>query len=147
LRRISSGLAVLALAGVIAGCGGSDPNEAKTPANAKTGANTAVQTDSKGETISTAAPGGGTEAPAGPKFKTDPKLVAAGLTVFTTNCTGCHTNNGAEAGVGPKLKGDPNITPELVATRIKLGKSPMPSFATLPAADQKAAIEFVLSLQ
>lgn len=146
LRRISSGLAVLALAGVLAGCGGSDPNEAKTPANATTGANTAVQTDSKGETISTEAPGTGTAA-AEPKFKTDPTLVAAGLTVFSTNCTGCHTNNGAEAGLGPKLVGSPDITPELVQDRITNGKGAMPAFSSLPAADQKAAVEFVLSLQ
>ena len=143
---MKSGLAVLLVsAGVLTGCGGSDPNEAKTPANASTGVNTAVQTDSKGNTVSTSAAPATTDA--GPKIKTDPALAAAGLAVFGKNgCGGCHTNNGKEAGVGPKLVGA-GVSRTRAETQIKNGGGGMPPFGSLPPADSKAVVEYVLSLQ
>ncbi len=144
---MKSGLVVLLVsAGVLAGCGGSDPNEAKTPANASTGVNTAVQTDAKGNTVSTSAAPATTDA--GPKIKTDPALVAAGLTVFGKNgCGGCHLNNGKEAGgPGPKLAAAA-VTRERAETQITNGGGGMPAFGSLPPADYKAVVEYVLSLQ
>ena len=75
MRRLRFGVALIligAVASLVAGCGGSDPNEAKTPANAPT------VTNGQGSPTTTGAATGGTGD------------ATAGKTVFEATCQGCH---------------------------------------------------------
>jgi cytochrome c551/c552 len=101
--------AAVAVAGVVAGCGGASSDEASTPANAPTVANTALQTDSNGKTVSaptsTAGAGGGSTNTGGGGGAAAGDA-AAGKTVFEQQgCGSCHTYSkaGSNGKVGPDL--------------------------------------------
>lgn len=115
---------LVAVLGLAAGCVDSSEEAAQTPSGAPTVVNSALQTDSAGETVTapaattppaggggtteagggtTEAEGGTTEAEGGGGGGGD---VAAGQQVFASTCTSCHLNNGMDAGgVGPQLAG------------------------------------------
>jgi mono/diheme cytochrome c family protein len=92
---------------LVTACVDSSEEDAQTPASAPTVVNSALQTNSKGETITApgatpppATSGGGTPAPP------DGGDAAAGETTFAASCSSCHLNDGKDAGgVGPQLAG------------------------------------------
>ena len=147
MRTIKTRLAVigavlLTSVGTVAGCGGSDANEAKTPEGAVTGVNSAVQTDKDGKVISTDAPASTTGT------KADP-AVAAGQTVFETNCQGCHANLGKEAGAGPVLAGV-GLTAAKIENQIVNGGGAMQPYGGNPPIkgdDLANLVKFVASIQ
>jgi Cytochrome C oxidase, cbb3-type, subunit III len=154
MKSLAAMIAVVAAAGTLAaGCNSSDTSEAKTPAGAPTVANTALQTDSAGKTI-TAPPAEGTPPPAktgatppaggGGAAKGD---VAAGLTVFqNAGCTGCHNGDGKQAGgIGPQLAGR-GVDETAIRTIIENGKAPMPA-NLVSGTDEDNVVAYVLSLQ
>jgi hypothetical protein len=123
VRRLNRAVAVMAIAalaggGVLAGCSDSDSSEAETPAAAETITNTALQTDSEGNTLEAPSPGPdgastgvgsetggdngqqGGDGDAGGDAVGD---VAAGQGTFEGVCQGCHAQGGQQAAVGPKL--------------------------------------------
>jgi mono/diheme cytochrome c family protein len=108
MRTLSAGLAVLAL--LLAGCGGDD--------NASSSSSTQQST-------STAA-GGGSE-----------NASAAGKTVFTSNCGGCHTlaDAGTNGQVGPVLD---ELKPDkaTVQRQVENGGGKMPAFKDKLSAEQ-----------
>jgi cytochrome c551/c552 len=113
LRAAAVSLAAAVAIGVVAGCGGASSDEASTPANAPTVANTALQTDSNGKTVSapseTAGGGGGggaTTGTGGGGGGAAAGDAAAGKTVFEQQgCGSCHTYSkaGSNGKVGPDL--------------------------------------------
>ncbi|MDX6554828.1 MAG: cytochrome c oxidase subunit [Miltoncostaeaceae bacterium] len=117
MRRRKASIAVISVVfalGALAGCVESDPQAAETPTNATTVMNSALQTDSKGNTITapaeTPSEGGGSETPpAGPDKGGAGGAAgdaAAGVQVFNaTGCGSCHTLAAANASgmVGPNL--------------------------------------------
>jgi len=100
-------VSLVAALSLVTACVESSEEDAQTPPGAATVANSAVQTNSKGETVTAPAIATRAETPAdtsggGTEVKGD---AAAGEALFATTCGGCHTNGGQEAGVGPKLAG------------------------------------------
>ena len=132
MRRLRFGVALVlisAIAALVAGCGGSDPNEAKTPANAPTVTNGQAATTTTGG--DTAAGGAGD--------------VAAGKTKFEETCQSCHANGGTEAAVGPKLA-DGGLTAEAIQKQIVNGSAVMPA-NLVSGADLDNVTAYVLGLQ
>jgi mono/diheme cytochrome c family protein len=66
---------------------------------------------------------------------------AAGKTVFTTNCGGCHTlaDAGTKGAVGPNLD-EAKPSKELIVTNVTKGKGAMPPFAGSLTAQQIADV-------
>ena len=132
MRRLRFGVALVlisAIAALVAGCGGSDPNEAKTPANAPTVTNgQASNTTTGGDT----AAGGAGDA-------------AAGKTKFEGTCQSCHAKGGTEAAVGPKLA-DGGLTAEAIQKQIVNGSAVMPA-NLVSGADLDNVTAYVLGLQ
>lgn len=132
MRRLRFGVMVVvigALAALVVGCAGSDPDEAKTPANAPTITNGQPPVDG--------AEGG--EAVGGEGD------VAAGKTAFEATCQGCHTAGGTQAGAGPVLA-DRGLTADGVRQQIVKGGAAMPA-NLVQGADLDNVVAFVVSLQ
>ena len=145
---------VVAAMALAAGCVESSEDEARTPSDAATAVNSALQTDSEGKTVTAPAAtapagGGGTdtggagtsgggEAPAGD--------AAAGEQVFAATCTGCHLNNGQDAGgVGPQLAGS-GVDEAAVRTIVENGRGAMPG-GLVSGEDLDNVVAYVVSLQ
>jgi mono/diheme cytochrome c family protein len=152
VRRSRVALIVVSLVAalsLITACGDSSEEDAQTPEGATTVANSALQTDSKGETVtapasSTPAPAETDEAEPAPEASGDAE---AGAAVFTAaGCAGCHLNNGNDAGgVGPQLAGA-GLDEATVKTTVENGKGAMPAgLASGEDLDNVAA--YVVSLQ
>jgi mono/diheme cytochrome c family protein len=147
VRTIKSRLAVIGAvlvtsAGIVAGCGGSDASEAKTPGGAVTGVNSAVQTDKDGKFIETE-PSAATTTD-----KVDP-AIAAGQTVFENSCQGCHANLGKEAGAGPVLAGN-GRTADRIESQIVNGGGSMAAYGGNPpikGEELANLVKFVESIQ
>jgi cytochrome c551 len=127
MRRLRFGVALVvigAFAALVAGCGGSDPDAAKTPANAPTVTNGASATPAP------AGEGDGTE---------------AGKTAFEKTCQGCHANGGTEAAVGPVLA-DKGLSEDAIRNQIVKGGGAMPA-GLASGTDLDNIVAFVASLQ
>lgn len=151
-------VSLVAALSLVTACVDSDEEDARTPAGAATVANTAIQTDSKGETVT--APAATTPAETPPAETTPAETTpaetsgggeevagdaAAGETAFAGSCGGCHVNGGQEAGVGPKLAGL-----GLAATRIE--DQIVNGGATMPAGlasgdDLDNVVAYMVSIQ
>lgn len=134
LRFVLAAVLIGALTAFAAGCGGSDPDEAKTPANAPTITNGSTQ-----------APTGEGEGE-GSTTEADP-AVAAGKTFFegAGTCQGCHPAGGTAAGAGPVLAGK-GLAEDAIKTQITNGGGGMPpGLAT--GDDLENVTKFVLSIQ
>lgn len=142
-------VALVAMLGLVAGCVESSEEDALTPPDAATAANSAVQTDSEGNTVTAPAvtppaeeppdaAGGGGEAPAGD--------VAAGQEVFAANCTACHLNNGQDAGgIGPQLAGG-GLQAAGVENIVINGQGAMPA-GLVSGEDLENVVAYVVSIQ
>jgi len=140
---------LVAALGLITACSSSSEKDAQTPAGAATVANSAVQTNSKGETVTApgaAAPaestpadtgGGGGEAAKGD--------AAAGETAFASSCGGCHLNGGQEAGVGPKLAGL-GLDATTIENQVVNGGAVMPA-GLVSGEDLDNVVAYVVSIQ
>ncbi len=129
MRRLRFGVAVVviaALAALVTGCGGSDPDEAKTPANAPTITNGQPPLTSEGE-------GGGEDDG------------VAGTAAFEATCQGCHAAGGKQAGAGPILA-DRGLTPDRIRQQIVNGSGGMPA-NLVQGADLDNVVAFVVALQ
>ena len=128
MRRLRLGIVAVmigALVALVAGCGGSDPNEAKTPSGAQTitnGQPDVAETD-------TAAVGDATN---GEKF-------------FAATCQGCHASGGTVAGAGPVLAGK-GLTAEAIEKQITAPKGAMPA-GLASGTDLADVVAFVVGLQ
>ena len=131
---------------LVTACVDSSEEDALTPADAPTVANSALQTNSKGETITAPAAtapaetegAGGGEAPAGD--------AAAGEQVFAANCTACHMNNGLDAGgIGPQLAGR-GVDDAAIRDVVQNGRGAMPP-GLISGADLDNAVAYILSIQ
>ncbi|MCB0873280.1 MAG: cytochrome c [Actinobacteria bacterium] len=149
LRKFAAVMAAVAVVGgVAAGCSDSDSGEASTPVDATTIANTAVQTDSEGNTAAAT-----TDAATDTAAATDTEGgsgeasgdAAAGKSTFEGVCQGCHNNGGQEAGVGPKLAGA-GLTADFIQTRINEGMGAMPA-GLVSGDDLENVTAYVLSIQ
>jgi cytochrome c550 len=146
VRRLSAALVLVGLVaamGVVAGCVESSEDEAQTPADAPTIANTALQTDAEGRPILPEPVPGPEEVP--PAVEANGE-VEAGLQFFAATCTSCHLNDGQDAGgVGPRLADQGLEEPE-IRDVIENGRGAMPGgLATGDDLDNVTA--YVLSLQ
>jgi cytochrome c551 len=154
VRKIRKTAALLAIAAVVgsaalAGCSDSDSSEASTPAGATTAANSALQTDSEGATV-TAPPAetsAATTEPAETEAPTEEPEgdVAAGKTTFEGVCQGCHPAGGTQAGVGPQLAGG-GRDEALIRTTIQNGKGAMPG-GLVSGDDEDNVVAYVVSIQ
>ena len=132
MRRLRFVLAVtlaLVTALLVAGCGGSDPDAAKTPAGAQTITNGQPPTDE----------GGGGEDGGGEGD------VAAGKTAFEGKCQGCHADGGATAASGPVLK-DKGLKADAIRNQVVNGGGGMPG-GLVSGADLDNVVAFVSSIQ
>ncbi|MGD9695396.1 MAG: cytochrome c [Thermoleophilia bacterium] len=144
-----SAVLVIVLIAVAAGCVESSEDEARTPSDSPTVVNSALQTDSNGDTVTapaaTAPEGGettGGETNGGEGAAGD---AAAGLTFFQATCTGCHTDDGKKAGVGPALVGI-GWSADQIRTQVENGGGVMPG-GLATGADLDNVVAYVLSLQ
>jgi mono/diheme cytochrome c family protein len=131
MRRLRFGVALIligAVAALVAGCGGSDPNEAKTPANSPTITN------------GKASPNDQRESPAGRTGN-----AAAGGILFNRTCQSCHAKGGTEAATGPKLA-DRGLTAQAVFDQVANGGTVMHS-NLVSGADLDNVTAYILSLQ
>ena len=138
MRRLKFLIAVLsigALLAVAAGCGGSDPDEAKTPANAPTITNGSTGAPTDGGTSTGETPGGGG----------DDAAVAAGKTFFEGSCQGCHAAGGTQAGAGPVLAGK-GLAEDRIKDQVTNGGGGMPP-GLAAGDDLENVTKFVLSIQ
>jgi mono/diheme cytochrome c family protein len=71
---------------------------------------------------------------------------ADGKALFASKCGSCHTLGaaGTSGQVGPKLDGL-QVEAGTVEAVMKTGRGPMPSFASLPAAERDAIVKFVVA--
>ena len=131
MRRLRFGVALIligAVASLVAGCGGSDPNEATTPANSPTITNGKVSPN---------------EQRANPAGRTGD--AAKGGITFNGTCQTCHAKGGTEAATGPKLA-DRGLTAQAVFDQIANGGTVMHS-NLVSGVDVDNVIAYVLSLQ
>jgi len=117
-----------ALVALGAGCGGSDPDAARTPTDAVT-----VTNGETGEATDTSGEGGGNEA------------AAAGKTFFEGTCQACHPAGGTEAGMGPKLEGI-GWNEAQITKQVQDGGGAMPG-GLASGADLENVVAYVVSLQ
>lgn len=142
-------VSLVAALSLVTACVDSSEEDAQTPAGAATVANSAIQTNSKGETVtapSASTPAESTPADTGGGGGEDVKGdAAAGETVFASSCGGCHTNGGQEAGVGPKLAGA-GLQAAAIETQIINGKGAMPG-GLVSGDDLDNVVAYVVSIQ
>lgn len=145
---------LLAAMGLLAGCVESSDEEARTPSDAPTVANSALQTDSEGNTVTapaaTAPAGGGTDTAGGGATEGGGEEAtgdaAAGEQFFAATCTGCHMNNGMDAGgVGPQLAGA-GLDAAAVKQTVENGRGAMPP-GLASGADLENVAAYVVSIQ
>lgn len=143
-------IALVAAAGLVAGCVESSEEAAQTPSDAPTVANSALQTDSEGNTVTAPAAtapaetAGGTDTSGGGEMSTGD--VAAGMEVFAATCSGCHLNNGQDAGgIGPQLAGA-GLEEDYIRTTIMNGRGVMPA-GLVSGTDLDNVVAYVLSIQ
>jgi cytochrome c551 len=140
-------IALVAAVGLVAGCVESSDEEARTPEGASTAVNSALQTDSEGNTVTApaaTAPGGGGETTGGDDGGASGE-VEAGLEVFAANCTSCHTDNGNQAGVGPQLAGA-GLDAAAIETTVVNGRGIMPG-GLVSGEDLANVVAYVESIQ
>lgn len=146
MRRLWAIISLLAIVGALSlavGCVNSDEDEARTPDNAPTVPNSALQTDSQGNTVtapaSTAPPTdtGGDQGAEGD--------AAAGKTFFAATCTSCHLQDGMQAGVGPKLSGL-GLAADRIRDQVVNGGGAMPA-GLASGTDLDNVVAYVLSIQ
>jgi cytochrome c551 len=140
-------IALVAAVGLVAGCVESSDEEARTPEGASTAVNSALQTDSEGNTVTApaaTAPGGGGETTGGDDDGASGE-VEAGLEVFAANCTSCHTDNGNQAGVGPQLAGA-GLDAAAIETTVVNGRGIMPG-GLVSGEDLANVVAYVESIQ
>ncbi len=119
-KGVAAALLGAALISIGAGCGGSDPKEAETPANAPT------VTNGAGKTAGDA---------------------AAGKTYFEGgSCQGCHPAGGTQAGVGPDLTAS-KMTADQLKTQIEKGGGAMPPQAQVTGDDLENVVAYILSIR
>lgn len=158
-------MATVAALGLASGCVDSSPEAAKTPEAAPTVANSAVQTDSEGRTVTAppeprpagetdtigapepvpggAPPAGGAGGGGGEEAGGNP---AAGQQVFAANCTSCHLNNGQDAGgVGPQLAGG-GLEADFIRETVINGRGPMPA-GLVDGEELENVVAYVVSIQ
>ncbi len=130
MRRVRFGIAIALLGtmfGLLAGCGGSDPNAANTPTDAPT------ITNGQPPTETTATTGGG----AGD--------ATAGKATFETTCQGCHAAGGTQAGAGPVLA-ERGLTEDAIRKQITNPVAVMPA-NLVSGADLDNVVAYVFGLQ
>lgn len=133
MAKYKLGVAALLGAAIIsvgAGCGGSDPKEAETPASAVT-----VTNGAETSAATTTEAGGGSA-------KGD---VAAGKTFFESTCQTCHPAGGTAAGVGPMLTATA-LDEAGITKQITNGKGAMPG-GLASGADLENVTAYVLSIK
>ncbi|MBY0398085.1 MAG: cytochrome c [Thermoleophilia bacterium] len=149
LRGLVALMAVLGALGLAAGCVESSEEDARTPEGAATVANTAIQTDAEGNTITAPAtpPRGEPTTPGGPPGQPPPAGdAAAGQQLFAATCSACHMNNGRSAGgVGPQLAGQ-GLDEALVRETVTNGRGAMPG-GLVSGTDLDNVVAYVLSIQ
>ncbi len=141
-------IALVAAAGLVAGCVESSEEDAQTPSGASTVMNSALQTDSEGNTVTApaaTAPAGGGETTGGGGGDASGGDVEAGLEVFAANCTSCHTDNGNQAGVGPQLAGA-GLDAATIETTVVNGRGIMPA-GLVSGEDLTNVVAYVASIQ
>jgi mono/diheme cytochrome c family protein len=150
VRRSRIALIVVSLVAalsLITACGDSSDEDAQTPEGATTVANSALQTDSNGETV-TAPP---TSVPAETEGETETEAAsggdpADGQEIFAASCTGCHLNGGNDAGgVGPQLAGM-GLAEDTVKSVVENGQGAMPG-GLVSGEDLDDVAAYVVSLQ
>ncbi len=147
VRRSRFALLLVALVtaiGLVAGCVESSEEAAQTPSDAPTVANSALQTDSKGDTV-TAPPA---EVPAdeeGTETGAGGGDIDGGIQVFETSCAGCHPSDGTAAGVGPQLSGM-GLDEPTIENQIVNGGGAMPG-GLVSGDDLTNVVAYVLSIQ
>ncbi len=148
MRRLTGLVALMALLGALGlavGCTESSEEDARTPEGAATVANTAVQTDEQGNTVTAPVTPPREEPPAGPGEPADGDA-AAGQQVFTANCQSCHLNGGQDAGgVGPQLAGQ-GLTADAVTQIVTNGRGAMPG-GLVSGEDLTDVVAYVVSIQ
>lgn len=150
VRRSRVGLIIVSLVAalsLITACGDSSDEDAQTPEGATTVANSALQTDSDGQTVT--APPAETETEAEGETETEAASggdAAEGEQVFAASCTGCHLNNGNDTGgVGPQLAGA-GLDETAVKTIVENGRGAMPG-GLVSGEDLDNVAAYVVSLQ
>jgi cytochrome c551 len=142
-------IALVAAVGLVAGCVESSEEDALTPEGASTVMNSALQTDSEGNTVTapaaTAPAGGGETTGGGGGEDASGGDVEAGLEVFAANCTSCHTDNGNQAGVGPQLAGA-GLDAATIETTVVNGRGIMPA-GLVSGEDLTNVVAYVESIQ
>lgn len=145
-------LVVAVVMALAAGCVDSSEEAAQTPSGATTVGNSALQTDSEGNTVTAPAAtapaaggGGGGAQEGGDGGGGEAAQVEAGLQVFSQNCTTCHTDNGQQAGVGPKLAGL-GLDEQTIRTTVQNGRGIMPA-GLVSGEDLDNVVAYVLSIQ
>lgn len=143
-------IALISVVGLVSACVDSSEEDAQTPAGAETVANSALQTDSEGKTITapgaTAPAEGGGEGEEGGGEEGGAGDAAAGEEVFASACQSCHLNGGRDAGgIGPQLAGM-GYDAEFVTNQIVNGGGGMPA-NLVQGADLENAVAYVLSLE
>jgi len=140
-------VSLVAALSLITACGDSSDEDAQTPEGATTVANSALQTDSDGQTVTAPA----TSVPAETEAETETEAAsggdaAEGEQVFAASCTGCHLNNGNDAGgVGPQLAGA-GLAEDTVKSVVENGQGAMPA-GLVSGEDLDNVAAYVVSLQ
>jgi mono/diheme cytochrome c family protein len=133
--RALLGLALVAGALTVVGCGGSNgAGDAQSPAAPTAPATTAPPTPTAPATT-----------PAAPPAPLRPGDVAAGKAVFASSCDTCHAGLGTRKYVGPKLAGL-GLSAAFIRERVVQGKSPMPA-GLVQGQDLADVVAFVRGIQ
>ncbi len=114
---------------------------APTTAIATTAAPTTVAATTVAATTSApATTAASTTAAATAAVSVDPQKAAAGLTVFHTQCSGCHVKDGKEQGFGPNLSTSQKaLDPAYITGNVRNGRGLMPAFTKAEVSDDDLA--------
>lgn len=154
MSRIRVGIVialVVAIAAVIAGCGGSDNSSSSTSTPATTEATTTAATTTAATTTEATTTEATTTAATTTEATTTAATTAvagdavAGKVFFEATCQGCHLADGTQAGVGPVLAGG-GRSAERIRNQVINGGGPMPA-GLATGADLDNVTAYVLSIQ